>query len=556
MEVLNFRDASIGRSIVQIQEGLQSTLQRALNSKKLGDGVFYASLMVLTYFLLAPIWKIYYLPLGDLADHAAQMHVILNYDQYQDNYLINWFTPYLVGYLIALCFALVFPIPVALKLALSIALICIPLSCLYLLRNLKGNRYWVWLCFPIAYSFSFYWGFYSYIIATPIAIFVIAYAASYSQQELTKRRFATAAFLSALLFLSHAMAWAMAMAVIACIVWIGRPFKEACKRFLPFVIIIPLVVYWAANVGSGAKPSPQMGHYSEHYLDSLSRELKNVKEQWQFRSEKGEHVQRLKELFAFAISRPPALDYVLISIFLALWPLFSGARLRRNPKYWLPVLSVVVAFLVVPYWIFDTAYVYLRFAVFLFPALFFLYVYQPSAGPLSVRDDFSAVLKKFASYAAAFIVVSFLMVTINAEFDGFKKNDEEFSRTLAEMERGKTVLTLIFDHDSSFKFTPPYLHFGSWYQSVKGGVELMSFSHDIGAQNVPVRYRHESWPIPDTWRSVDFNWIRHQGHRYDYFLVLSKSDRAPLLFRGSARKKVALQAQHGNWYLYKAVKQD
>jgi hypothetical protein len=61
------------------------------------------------------------------------------------------------------------------------------------------------------------------------------------------------------------------------------------------------------------------------------------------------------------------------------------------------------------------------------------------------------------------------MLTINAEFDGFKKDNEEFSRTLDEMESGKAVLTLIFDHDSTFKFTPPYLHFGSWYQSVKGG---------------------------------------------------------------------------------------
>jgi hypothetical protein len=469
LEVLKFRDASIGRSIVQIQDGLQSILQRALNSKIIGDGVFYTSLIVLTYFLLAPIWKIYYLPLGDLADHAAQMHVILNYDQYQDDYYVNWFTPYLVGYLIALCFALVFPIPIALKIALSIALICIPLACLYLLRNLKGNRYWVWLCFPVAYSFSFYWGFYSYIVATPIAIFLIAYAVSYSQHELTKRRFAMAAFLSALLFLSHAMAWAMTIVVIACILWIGRSIKEACRRFLPFVIIIPLVVYWAANVGSGPAPSLQIGHYSEHYLDSLSRELKYVKEQWQLRSEKGEHVQRLKELFAYAISRPPALDYVLISIFLALWPLFSGARLRKNPKYWFPVLSVIVAFLVVPYWIFDAAYVYLRFAVFLFPALFFLYAYQPPVRPLSVRGEFSAVLKKFASYATAFAVVSLLMLTINAEFDGFKKDNEEFSRTLDEMESGKAVLTLIFDHDSTFKFTPPYLHFGSWYLSVKGG---------------------------------------------------------------------------------------
>ena len=550
--MLSFQDMSIERLRSRVWDRLQSPLQKAVNSRKIDHGVFYTSFLVLSILLIAPIWEIYYLPLGDLADHAAQMHVILNYDQYQNDYYINWFTPYLVGYLIALSFALIFPIPIALKIALSIALICVPLACLCLLRNLKGNRYWVWICFPIAYSFSFYWGFYSYIVATPIAIFVVAYAVSYSQKSMTKRSFMLAVFLSTLLFLSHAMAWAMSMALVACILWIGRPFKEACKRFFPFVIIIPLVVYWAANVGpDSAKPVIQIGHYSEHYLNHLARTTDYVVEQWQFRGEKGEHIQRLKELFAFAIGRPPALDFVLISILLAVWPLFSGARVRINPKYWLPVLSVITAFLVVPYWIFDTAYVYLRFAVFLFPAVFFLYRYQPVVTPQPVRGEFPQLVKKLVSYMAGFVIVMFLMVTINKEFDGFKENDDAFKKILGEMEGGKTVLTLVFNHDSPFKYTPPYLHFGSWYQSVKGGVELMSFSHDIGAQNVPVRYRHKTWPIPDTWNPGEFRWIKHEGVRYDYFLVRSKTDRASSVFRG-ARNRVALEAQYGEWYLYKA----
>lgn len=547
--MLGLQDMSIERTTSQVRDWLQSTLQRAVVSKRLDDSIFYGSFLILSALLVAPIWEIYYLPLGDLADHAAQMHVILNYEQYQNDYYINWFTPYLVGYLIALSFALIFPIPIALKIALSIALICVPLACLYLLRNLKGNRYWVWICFPIAFSFSFFWGFYSYIVATPIAIFVVAYAVSYSQNSMTKRSFLIAFLLSALLFLSHAMAWAMSMALVACILWIGRPFKEACRRFFPFVAIVPLVVYWAANVGpDSAKPVIQMGHYSEHYLDRMSREMNYVVEQWQFRTEKGEHSQRLRELFAFAIGRPAALDYVLLSVFLAIWPLFSGARIRKNPKYWLPASSVVAAFLVVPYWIFDTAYVYLRFAVFLFPAALFLYAYQPA----SIRNEFPKIFKRFTAYLATFAVVLLLMVTVNREFDGFNENDEAFAKILNEMESGKTVLTLIFNHDSPFKYSPPYLHFGSWYQSVKGGVELMSFSHDAGAQNVPVRYRHQTWPIPSTWNPGEFHWNKHEGYRYDYFLVRAKTDKSVSLF-GPVNKAAVLEAHYGDWYLYRRV---
>src|SRR5690606_28516562 len=110
-------------------------------------------------------------------------------------------------------------------------------------------RAWALCFFPVAFYCSFYWWFYSYIIATPVALLVVAYATAYSQQEPTRKNFVIATLLSALLFLSHAMAWAMSMALVACIMWIGRPFKDACKRFFPFVIIVPLVVYWAANVG-------------------------------------------------------------------------------------------------------------------------------------------------------------------------------------------------------------------------------------------------------------------------------------------------------------------
>ncbi len=554
--MLDFRSWSVAGYAQGVKDWLLSALQQALDSKKVSNGIFYTSLLVLSCLLLAPIWKIYYLPLGDLADHAAQMHVILNYDEYRDDYYVNWFTPYLVGYLIALGFALVFPIPVALKIALSIALICIPLACLYLLRNLKGNRYWVWICFPVAYSFSFYWGFYSYIIATPIAILLVAYSVAYSQEKLTKKNFAIAVFLSALLFLSHAMAWAMAMALVACVLWIGRPFKDACKRLVPFVLIIPLVVYWAANVGpESAKPVIQAGHYSEHYLNRVMGELTYIAEQWQYRTEHAEHIKRVKELFAFAIGRPAALDYVLISILLIFWPLLSGARIRVNPKNWLPATSVFAAFLVVPYWIFDTAYVYLRFAVFLFPATFFLYRYQPPETPISVRDELPKAAKTLVSYSAAFSVVLALMLTINAEFDDFKDNDEAFKKILEEMESGKTVLTLVFDHDSTFKYSPPYLHFGSWYQSVKGGVELMSFSHDAGAQNVPVRYRQQTWPIPSTWNPGEFRWSRHEGSRYDYFLVRSKTDRTAQLF-GARNRRTILEAHYGHWYLYRKLTQD
>jgi hypothetical protein len=523
------------------------------SQKRLSDWVFYSTFLFLSVLLVAPLWQVYYLPLSDLPDHAAQLHVILNYSQYEADYRINWFTPYLVGYLLALFFSLIFPIPIALKLALSLALVCVPLACLYLLRQLKGNRYWVWICFPVAHSFSFYWGFYSYIIATPLALFLVAYAVAYRQGDITRGRFATAAGLSALVFLGHAMAWAMAIVLVALTLWIGRDTKSALKRFTPFVLVVPLVVYWAANVGpESQKAQIQRGHYTEHYLNRVMQEVSNVQKQWQERTEKQEHPKRAQEMLSIAIGKPLATDYVLLTLLLLTWPLLSGAKIHLNPKWWLPTLSVVAALMVVPYWMFDTFYVYLRFAVFLIPASFFLYRYEPQQLTPTSDEDCHRLLRSFACHAGALFVVFGILQGVNKEFRSFQDNDRAFSKVLEHMADNKKVLAMMFNQDSMFQISPPYLHYGSWYQAVKGGEVMMSFSHDSGAQNVPVRYRHTTWPVPDPWSPKEFEWEKHQANRYDYFLVRSNTDQTYKLF-SQAPGRIVLDAHFGPWYLYRAA---
>lgn len=525
-----------------------------MRSKRLEIAVFYASLLVLSILVVAPIWQVRYLPLADIPDHAGQLRIILDYSRYQDDYYINWFTPYLVGYALSLFFSLFLSIPTALKVVLSISLLAVPAAGYCLIRQLGGNRYWVWLFFPIAYSYSFYWGFLSFIVATPVAISTLAFAVWYSDKEPNVKRFTLAATLSAVLFFSHAMAWAMAMSLVPLILWINNPIKAAIRKFAPFIVVAPVIVVWLAGNGSssGSQSNIELGGYLEHFGGKIIGEFAYVWQEFLNRSAESKHGERLQELFAFAIGKPAALDFVAISIFLLAWPRLIGAKLRWRPKLWLPSLAVIAAFMIVPYWIFDTAYVYYRFAVFLFPA--FLFVYQPAAAitshsPPEQRSSLTEQVKKVGIYLAGYLVIVAVLLDVRADFAQFKQNDVDFISVLNEMETDKNVLTLVFNQDSSFRFTPPYLHFATWYQAEKRGSVQLGFTHDHAAPNVPVKYRHDVWPIPSPWNPSKFNWVRHQGWRYDYYLI--RSDRPmPNLFR-SAQSRVVLAANHGKWYLYR-----
>lgn len=522
-------------------------LDALVRSSQMSTVAFCSSIVFLSILLVAPIWQVTYLPLADLADHAAQIRTIIDYDQYQADYQINWFTPYLVGYAITLFFSVFFSIPVAIKLTLSVSLLAVPAAGYCLIRVLGGNRFWVWVCFPIAYSYSFYWGFFSYIVATPITLLVIAYALWYSDKPFNTRRFIYAGLLSTLLFFAHAMAWMMAIMVIPLMLWIGNPIKLALKKLIPFLIVAPLIAAWMGGSGE-ERPRIEPGHYVEHYGGQVVNEARVILREFDKRSLESSHGYRIKELFTLAIGKPVALDYVLLSIFLMLWPMLIGAKLRFNPKLWLPPLAVAGAFVVFPYWIFGTAYVYLRFAVFLIPV--FLLVYRPKHPhqPKTADEPLSERIKRATYYAVGFLVVVAFLNNVKQDFVSFKPNDEQFAAILSEMEPGKQVLTLTFQGDSPFRFTPAYLHFGSWYQAEKGGVAMMSFPHDPGAKNVPVRYRHKVWPAPSVWNANEFNWSKHQGWRYDYFLIRADSDKSSIFKR--ADKDIELLANHGVWYLY------
>ncbi|HEY6528100.1 MAG TPA: hypothetical protein VIZ65_05360 [Cellvibrionaceae bacterium] len=518
---------------------------------QLFDRYFYRLVFVaLSFLLILPLWVITYLPLGDLPDHAGQLNAITHYSDYKNDYRINWFTPYLVAYSISLFFGLFFSAVTALKITYTLAVLAVPLATASLIRSLGVNKYWVIPSFATAFSFSFYWGFFSFVVATPMAIGFFTFCVYYSQRRLDIKLFAIAAIFSALLFFAHAMAWAFSMAAAACIIFIYNSAQETKNKLLPFAALLPLVLYWVSINGAtqnahAAQPPVEFGHYFERISTRLGNEFSYVVDQFNERTQKSEHSRRLAELLSFSIGRLPLGDYVILSIILLVWPLLIGAKLTRNWRRWLPSLCAVGAFMLVPYWIFDTAYVNLRFAAFLLPLSLFLFDVDKSKNSLQHYGVLSYGLRCFLGVALTLVV----LLGNYGLFASFKTNDKDFKAILEKMEPKKTVLALMFDQGSPLNITAPYMHYGSYYQAAKGGIALVNFSHDPVAHNVPLRFKGTPWALPDSWTPDKFDWQLHNGERYDYFLVRSHLLKNELFAESGGR--VTLEARCGDWLLYK-----
>ncbi|MBV9949392.1 MAG: hypothetical protein JOZ69_21290 [Myxococcales bacterium] len=539
-----------------IGEGRQSGVAPSPRIRAwLWDDLFYGgTFLALTCLTVRPLWLVTYLPLGDLPEHAAQIRSILGFNFYRHDYAVHWFTPYLMAYALTMAFATVTSVTTAIKVVLSIALAGIPLASAALLRTIGGNRYWVWLSFPIAYSFAFYWGFFSYVVATPIAIAFSAFAVWYAKRPLRTGRYALAGAFSLLLFFSHALAWLFGVTTAFVIALMEERADQALKKASAYLSILPLVAYWAALSGAPSNPDAdfdRLAHMAGRVGDVLFFVLDDVVD----RVERGLHWDRLEELASLAIGGPATWDWTALALLCLAVPLWLGARPARDWKRYAPLATTVAAFLLVPYWLFDTAYVYERFAVFLIPSSFFVFEARaeetmtfPQAKGEATGVTWSRRLRRPAALAASFALVFGLLLRTNRNFGSFRQDDADFGAVLARMKPGKRVLSLVFDQASPFHYSPPYMHFASWYQAEKLGIVIPSFSQATDAQNVPFRYLGRPWRAPSSWAPQTFDWIGDRGFDYDYFVVRSDAPRESLF--ATAGGAVRLLLRRGSWQLY------
>jgi hypothetical protein len=466
---------------------------------------------------VVPIWVGRYVPLIDMPQHAAQITAL--HELWSGNatfsglFEINWFTPYLLGYLLLYGASLVMPVAVATQLLVSVAVIALPLATAHLLRVVGADVRWRWLAIPCAFSFAFYWGFLSYIVAAPIALLFIARTVRFVQVPSVRNAVAIAVF-AHLLFFCHVIV--LGTASLAALGYVAgatyRDPKTLALRCLPYTTPLPLIAVWFAATYR-AETSVQNDPIVYGGID---------------------------ERFYQLLVQPAGQDRIslvtlLVTVAVVMLPALAGSTFSRKPERWLPGALMLLAFVLMPHYVMSTAYVFQRLGLFLVPL--WLMAWDPP-GALRRRVEGLAI--------AAVLLVSFTNI---GRFVGFARETESFRDVLAAVPPRHTIASMVYDPYSEFFTLPVYLHFPVWYQANASGIVDFNFANFFSQM---VRYRRHASGMTDdlTWTPTEFDWKTNGGERYDYFIVKSSSDVSPDIFK-EQRDSVELVTRSGWWWLYR-----
>jgi hypothetical protein len=468
---------------------------------------------------IAPLWFGQNLPMIDMPQHAAQITALREIwagnEMFTQSFSVNWFTPYLLGYLLLYAGALVMPVAVATQLIVSLALLAIPLLTGTLLKTAGADERWKWLAIPGAFSFAFYWGFLSFLVAVPLGLLFLVQAIRFADAP-TVRRGIAVAIASLALFFCHIIVLGFVSLMALCYIAGAhyRDFKGLVLRALPYTAPIPVIAIWM--------------------FVTYTNEARVSSDPVVF----GPFLVRLTALLQQPAGRDGWQPFIclLVTGAIVLLPWLMGSKLNRRPQRWLPFLLGLMVFMTAPHYVLSTAYFYQRLGVFLVPL--WLLMWDPPAADAR-RPDWLVMP----------VVLLWMFLNIG-RFAAFARETEAFDRVLAQMEPGGRVASLIVDKGSPLFALPVYMHFPAWYQAKRHGIVDFNFAEFYSQM---ARYKPDAAPrISETvtWYPQLFQWQANGGASYDYFLIKANFDVSAHIFKDK-RGSVELVGRADWWWLYR-----
>ena len=486
-----------------------------------------------------PVWLPHFPPMADLPQHGAQVAILLNLNDPDFSFALlfqrNLFTPYLSGYLLIATVTPLFGIVAASKLVISCALAFFALATRYLLRQTGADPYWAWLSFPVLYGFTYQWGLLNFIIAAPLGIAFLGLVWRHGQQDKPYSGLWVALLLW-LLFFCHALILAL-FSVVAVFYWLTLPggLRAFAKRAWPLAMLAPMVGLWLALTGkhpiAGAAIDWDLNWWNT--TDGYYAYYAN----WADQSAPG--WGRISGFFPRLFGLRSPVWALLAGVLLLALPLLAGCRPDRALRRWIALIVLVIVLLFLPSFLLGNVYTFQRFTFLALP--FYLILLNPASEPVPA-------LRRLAPWLA-FAWIAFM----SAHALRFNGETAGFETLLSRMEPGKRAVSLIFDRDDGRAIAPTLLHFPAWYSATGKGVVDPSFAENYAQ---PVNYAPGLAPKIKfqgfAWNPHWFNWQRHDGGKYDYFVVRAPVDPGPRLF-GTAPCPVFLAAHQERWWLYRKV---
>ena len=508
--------------------------------------VFRSYLTENNLFLLAcvlcglPVWLPHFPPMVDLPQHAAQVSLFLNLGNpdfpFSDQFQRNLFTPYLLGYLLISAITPIFGILTASKLVIWLALATFALSSRYLLNRTGADPYWSWLTFPVLYGFTYQWGLLSFLIAVPVGIFTLGLIWRNPEKNDWQSSLFIALMLN-ILFYCHALVMGLVI-VIALGFWIysAKNLRNFLLSAWPIITLTPMVIIWLLLTARHPQTSMAidwdlswintMDGYYTYFADWADKQNPG----W------GRATGFIPRLLGV---RPSPL-FTLTGIILFALPFLAGGRIASSRIRLLPLIAITLVLIFLPSTLFGNVFTVERFVYLAMPL--FLIMIDISASPGRIQQ--------FLRWSAPMIAFGWIAyMSINAL--QFNREADGFQNILSKMEPNNRAISLIFSRDDSHSIAPTFIHFPAWYSAIKNGVTNPSFAETYIE---PVTYKKEYIPKANfqgfAWNPQLFNWPRHEGYQYDYFVVRAPVDVGAFIFR-TAPCRIQLVAQSQKWWLYR-----
>lgn len=462
-----------------------------------------------------PFLATYRMPMADLPQHQAQIALWEALDDpcygFSEVYELNLVTPYVLGNVAIRLLAEMTSINMAFKIAVWLSVVMLALVLRKITSATGIDPTLTLLSIPIGFGFSFYWGFVSFMMATPLAIFLVLEVLF--PVESRRRHLLFLGILSGVLLALHALAFAAAACVAGmaaiCIRW--KQWKMLGQELLSLGWSGLLLVLWVL----------QSRGSSNRAQEPLSWELSPARF-WQF----FEHL--------ISPSGDPQ-SMVVILLILSLIAI-SGVRITSDRCRMAVALLALSIPLIGPYGAMGQIFLNARFATFSFLVAFVAL----EVGKPRIRQ---AVLRWMVV-----TVVCVWMVVLAARFSSFHRDARSFDDLIAEVPSNQTLLLLNVVPRSEAVPGMPFLHHGMYYEVLKGGFTGWSF-----AANFPpvIRFRedayHPSVPPVVTHQPRLFDWRAHG--QFDYVMVRSPVDVSSIVFRGG-ESHFELLGSDGWWWLY------
>lgn len=487
-----------------------------MQSKNRPDTFFWACLLCALPVLLAT-----YPAMVDMPQHAAQVaairHLLADDGwRFAGFFELQWFTPYLFGYLLVVLLSYLVGVPLALKLVLAAAIVLFPIAGGRLIRATGGDPAWRWLLLPLPFGFAYQWGFLNFVVAAPIGLLFLSMLVSLrGRSDLTAC--VRIGLVLHLLFVAHILT-----AAFFCIVgmlmllspWTG--IRDWLRRCLPVFTILPVTAVWFWLNMQHAPPA------GAQVIWSIG-------------------LHRLTDFLPAMVSAPASLVGQLLGLFFLAAPFMTGARPKRSVSAWAPFALYMLWMLAFPHYLGGTFFTYQRFGLVGIPL--YLAAFERRRDDLPQPEYARSLVPGLAIICLALLGWHCIRVmTFNREVAGYKD----------VMEQAKPegrLLMMAFNPLSRASSAPLLLHFSGWYQAERDGLSEYSFS---GFWGVPARFRPDA---PTTirqgfeWRPDTFDWQRHSGELYDYFLIRHTAN-ADSWIHERTEGRAVLVARSGEWQLY------